>query len=155
MSQHHYHVNPPALRHLLGDHVDYDPDANVYSENASDLHHSPILGWVADGLPIYGPYGYSNPMDPESGIRRMIPGYQQRDGTNGTDNLVDDGRRKLPAWASRVQQRDAELPAALHGPDVSEAYILGHYLEDFEYLGDLGFEQGNDFDLNEQMCASA
>jgi hypothetical protein len=29
-------------------------------------------------------------------------------------------------------------------------FLLGHYIEDFDYLGDLGFTFGNQFDLNEQ-----
>ena len=58
---HHYHANPIALRHLLGDHVDHDAAANTYTEGAGAVtRHSPIVGWVRDGLPIYGPYGYSN-----------------------------------------------------------------------------------------------
>ena len=31
---HHYHANPPGLRHLLGDSVSYDPSSNVYTENS-------------------------------------------------------------------------------------------------------------------------
>jgi len=36
--------------------------------------HSKIVGWAADGYPIYGPYGYSEPMAP-SAIVRMQSGY--------------------------------------------------------------------------------
>ena len=147
---HHYHANPPALRHSLGDHVDYDPETNTYSENPSNLHHSPILGWVGDGLPLYGPYGYSDAMDPTSGIRRMNSGYQIRDGSRRTDNLATTGRTRLPAWAARTQNRSAALSTNLQGPNVNAAYPLGHYMEDYEYLGDLGFVHGEDFDLNEQ-----
>ena len=25
--------------------------------------HSPIIGWAYDGNPIYGPFGYANPLD--------------------------------------------------------------------------------------------
>ena len=58
MNLHHYHANAPAVRHLLGDSVDYNESSNLYTENFNGTH-SPILGWVADGHPIYGPYGYS------------------------------------------------------------------------------------------------
>lgn len=37
--------------------------------------HSPIIGWAYDGNPIYGSYGYSNPLDKNSSIKRLIPGY--------------------------------------------------------------------------------
>ncbi len=157
-SNHHYHANPPGLRHLLGDSVDYDPAANTYSENF-DGGHSPILGWVRDGYPVYGPYGYSDPGDPDSPVTRMRSGYRTRSITV---------RTTLPAHAARDQGYTAAdssaeypLPANLHGPPVTAGagspYELGHYLEDYEYLGDVGFVQGLDFDLdlhNGRFCVT-
>jgi hypothetical protein len=68
--QYHYHANPPALRHLLGDNVLFDPAMKTYAENAANtnLRHSPILGWVRDGFPVYGPCGYANATNPASGL---------------------------------------------------------------------------------------
>lgn len=37
--------------------------------------HSKILGWSLDGYPIYGPYGYNQPFDNNSGVRPMTSGY--------------------------------------------------------------------------------
>ena len=37
--------------------------------------HSPIVGWAFDGLPIYGPYGYSNRLDATSTIQRLRSSY--------------------------------------------------------------------------------
>jgi arylsulfatase A-like enzyme len=145
----HYHANPPALRHLLGDAVDYDANTNTYTELPNPTRHSPILGWVRDGFPIYGPYGYSNPNDPNSGVRRMSSGYQKRDGTNGTTNLAVTGRTTLPPWAAASQNRPAVLAANQYGPAVSTQYVLGHYIEDYDYKGDLGMTHGADFDLDQ------
>src|SRR5262249_8044274 len=119
----------------------------TYSENKSPtaLKHSPILGWVRDGYPIYGPYGYSNPTNPASGIRRMTTGFVLRDGHNGADNLAATGRTTIPAWAVRVYH----TAAPQSGPAVSPRYPLGRYMEDHAYLGDLGKKQGVDFDLDE------
>ena len=61
------------------------------------VNHSPIVAWVRDGFPIYGPYGYANPTNPASGVKRMISGYVIRDGQNGTANLAASGRGTLPA----------------------------------------------------------
>jgi len=36
---------------------------------------SGIIGWAYDGNPIYGPYGYSDPEDIDSTIRRLVSGY--------------------------------------------------------------------------------
>ena len=149
-SNYHYHANTPALRYQLGDHVDYNANSKTYSESTTTATaHSPILGWMADGYPVYGPYGYASPMNASSGVRRMIPGYVKRDGTNGTTNLNTAGRTTLPAWAARAQNRSATLASNVYGPAVNLTYVLGHYLEDYDYLGNLGKTQGTDFDLNE------
>ncbi|MCB1278628.1 YHYH protein [Prosthecobacter sp.] len=150
-NNYHYHAQPIALRYQLGDHVDYNATTNRYTENASAVtKHSPIVAWAADGIPVYGPYGYSSPMDPNSGVRRMICGFVKRDGNNGTTNLSSTGRTTLPAWAARVQSRSTTLSSGQYGPVVNATYTLGHYIEDYDYLGDLGYAQGVDFDLNEQ-----
>ena len=156
-ANHHYHANTPALRHLLGDSVDYDPATNIYTENPNG-QHSPIIGWFRDGFPIYGPYGYSDPGDPSSQVRRMISGYQKRDGSNGSTNLNTAGRNTLPQWVVRNEGGTVNLPAGEVGPAVSAAYPIGHYLQDYAYKGDLGltqydgsstFDEALHFDLNE------
>jgi hypothetical protein len=147
------------LRHLLGDHVDYNASTKTYTEStAAVTRHSPILAWASDGHPVYGPYGYASPMNPASAVRRMISGYVKRDGANGTTNLAATGRTALPAWATRAQNRAAALAATQYGPAVNTTtYTLGHYLEDYDYLGDLGKAQGTDFDLdvyNGRFCVT-
>ena len=145
---HHYHANPPALRHLLGGSVDYDASTNTYTESFNG-QHSPIIGWVRDGYPIYGPYGYDDPNDATSTVRRMISGYTTRDGSNGTTNLNDTGRSSLPNWAAVVKGINAALTTTQYGPAVSATYPLGHYIEDYDYLGHQGLTLGSDFDLDE------
>ncbi|MFO1487999.1 MAG: YHYH protein [Verrucomicrobiota bacterium] len=144
--QHHYHANPIALRYLLGDHVDFNSATKTYSESTNVVaKHSPILGWVRDGFPVYGPYGYASASNSASGIRRMVSGYVLRNGQNGTQNLTLVGRTNIPQWAVRVYG----VAAAQTGPTVSTTYPLGRYMEDNDYLGDLGKVQGVDFDLDE------
>jgi YHYH protein len=146
----HYHVEPIALRYELGDHVDFNPATKAYYERGGvPVKHSPILGWMHDGYPVYGPYGYSNPTNPASGVRRMVSGFVPRDGDNGADNLALTGRRTLPAWEARENHRSAALGSFETGPDVSGQYPVGHYIEDYAYLGDLGKTLGRDFDLDE------
>ncbi len=157
-SNYHYHANAPALRYLLDDHVNYNASSRTYSESSAAVtKHSPILAWMADGNPVYGPYGYSSAMDASSGLRRMTSGYTKRDGTSGSTNLNATGRTTLPAWATTAQSRSAVLTSTQYGPAVSSTYILGHYLEDYDYLGDLGQTQGTDFDLdlyNGRFCVT-
>lgn len=146
----HTHINPIALRYQLGDNVTYNSSTKTYSEASTPTKHSPILGWALDGLPVYGPYGYSSAMDSTSGIRRMTSGFQKRDGTNGSTNLSSTGRTTLPAWAASVQGKSQTLSSTQYGPNVNTTYPLGTFAEDYDYLGDRGKTQGVDFDLNAQ-----
>ena len=141
MGRYHYHANPPALRHQLGDSVDYNPETNTYTENFNGKH-SPILAWARDGLPVYGPYAFSDPLDDSSEISRMRSGFQIRTdiSSNGSP------RTAWPTWATRVY---SGLRSFASGPNVSNRYPLGRYMEDNDYLGDLGQTLGIDFDLNE------
>jgi YHYH protein len=150
--KYHHHADPMGLRYQLGDHVAYNATTKTYSEmdTTAPAQHSPIIGWMLDGLPVYGPYGYSSALDATSGIRRMIGGFVKRNGTTtGVDNITTAGRT-LPAWALR---NNGNVSAS--GPTVSTSYPLGRYNEDWAYLGDLTksgstkYQQGVDFDLNE------
>ncbi len=141
---HHYHANPIALRYLLGDHVDYVPATKTYAESTNVVtKHSPILGWVRDGFPIYGPYGYSVSNNAASGVRRMLSGFQLRNGSRGTDNLTNTLRASLPAWAVRLYGTNTS------GPDNLATYPVSRYMEDNAFLGDLGYAMGTDYDLDE------
>ena len=152
--QHHYHANPPALRYLLGDHVNFNSTTKAYPESTNaPTKHSPILAWVGDGYPLYGPYGYSNGTNANSGIRRMVSGYVLRNGQDGSQNLTSIGRTYLPQWAVRLFGVASNI---LSGPAVSSSYPLGRYMEDNDYLGDLinsdtgtNYQQGKDFDLDQ------
>ena len=147
----HYHANPIALRYLMGDHVTYNATTKTYSESTNAVtKHSPLLGWVRDGFPVYGPYGYSVSNNASSGVRRMISGYVLRNGQYGTDNLTNTLRANLPAWAQRLYGLNSA------GPTDTSTYPIGRYMEDKAYLGDLtnsltgsNYVQGVDFDLDE------
>ncbi len=137
----HHHANPAGLRAQLGDSVEYDATTNTYTESFNG-RHSPILGWADDGLPVYGPYGYSDPDDAESPISRMRSGYELR------ANLYTLGaiRDSWPEWATRRYEGQTTFS---NGPSVSAAFPATGYLEDYDYKGDIGQTLGVDFDLNE------
>lgn len=144
---HHYHANPIALRYLLGDHVDFNATTKIYSESTNAVTaHSPILGWVRDGWPMYGPYGYSSASNSGSGVRRMISGYVLRNGQFGTQNITNTGRTSIPLWASRLYAAATNI---LSGPTVNSTYPASRYMEDYDYLSDRGYTQGVTFDLDE------
>ena len=43
-------------------------------------HKMALIGWAADGYPIYGPYAHSNPADANSPLKFLKPSYRLRSG---------------------------------------------------------------------------
>ena len=106
--EYHNHVNPRCL---------YDA--------ADSTHHSPIIGYMLDGYPMYGAYGYAN-TDGTGGIKRMTPSYQLRNITTRTTDPYGN-------------------TASSAGPAVGGSYPIGSFLWDYEYLagsGDLDSNNG-------------
>lgn len=63
--KYHYHGLPTGLLERLG--------------NAADKH-SALVGWAADGFPIYAQYGYADPEDPGSTIIELKTSYRLKRG---------------------------------------------------------------------------
>ncbi len=40
-----------------------------------------LVGYAADGFPVYSLYGYTNPDDAKSGIKKMTSSYRLKEGT--------------------------------------------------------------------------
>jgi uncharacterized protein (TIGR03437 family) len=129
----HHHVNPICLRAQLNDNVVIISTGRLgtqYAEKATAWTHSPILGWAFDGYPVYGPYGYSDPKDPKSAIKRLTTGFRLRDITQ---------RHSLPDWVLPYEPTFPQtLTATQYGPDVSSKFPLGRYVQDYEYVAGLG-----------------
>ena len=62
-------ANPKALRVSLNDNL-----SNTGAEPSSKTH-SPIIGFAYDGNPIYGAFGYEDPLDATTSIIRMTSSY--------------------------------------------------------------------------------
>ena len=62
-------ANPKKLRIQLGDNLTQTGSIPVTKV------HSKIIGFAYDGNPIYGPWGYSNPLNPSSAVSRMTSSY--------------------------------------------------------------------------------
>ena len=56
--------------------------------NDTGASHSPILGFAYDGNPIYGAYGFSNPLDASSAISQMSPSYSRNSTRVGPDTTT-------------------------------------------------------------------
>ncbi len=99
--EYHHHISPNCL----------------YNQSDS-AHHSPIIGYMFDGYPVYGSYGYADTMG-GGGFRRMRSSYRIR--TDTTRTTKPDG-----------------TTASTAGPAVSSTYPMGCLLWDYEYVAGLG-----------------
>lgn len=143
--QYHHHAHPVCLRAQLEDNlvtVNTGRTGTVYREKVAPWTHSPILGWALDGYPIYGPYGFSDPNNANSAIKRMKSSFKLRALTQ---------RTSLPDWALAHHPNTPQMLAAnQYGPDVSDAFPLGRYVEDFDFVSGFG-----DLDqYNGRMCVT-
>ena len=131
--QYHHHAQPICLRAQLDDNVvavNSSRTGTIYKEKSALWKHSPILGWAFDGYPIYGPYGYSDPNNPNSAIKRLKSSFQLRSITQ---------RTSLPTWALAHHTGVAQqLSTNQYGPDVSDTFPLGRYVEDHDFVQGAG-----------------
>ncbi|MFM7209330.1 MAG: YHYH protein [Verrucomicrobiota bacterium] len=88
----HYHGSPKALLPLLGD----------------EGKEMVLIGWAADGFPIYGGRGNRDPADPKSGLKEMRPSYRLKAG---------------------LRPGEPKGPGGRHD---------GNFTEDYEYVAGLG-----------------
>lgn len=63
-------------------------------ETSSNVH-SPIVGWAYDGNPIYGPYGYSDPLG-SGGVKILNSGYISEISNDRPNPVTSSGQRIYP-----------------------------------------------------------
>lgn len=115
--EYHTHVSPACLYDIT-----------------DSTHASPLLGYAFDGYPIYGAYSYSNPLDTTSAIIRLKSSYRLRNITDRT--VLPDGTILEAALQGPIIDPNA---TALDPGDQSPVGApLGAYMEDYEYVADLG-----------------
>ncbi|XZE53735.1 YHYH protein [Planctomycetaceae bacterium SH139] len=77
----HAHVQPNGKYHYHG-----LPTGLLDTVKLKSSEHSPLIGWAADGFPIYAVYGYSNPQEPNSTIEKLTSSYQLKKGDRPAGN---------------------------------------------------------------------
>ncbi|MBA2116531.1 YHYH protein [Bremerella alba] len=75
MDANHAHVQPTGAYHYHG-----LPSDLLKSLNVQRGKHSPIIGWAADGFPIYALYGFQDANNPESEIVELETSYRLKEG---------------------------------------------------------------------------
>lgn len=122
----HHHQNPTAFNLDL---IELSTVCDLYLSDGlytlDSTQHSPLIGFAFDGFPVYGGYGYANPNDAQSPIKRMQSSYKERQITQRTHY--------------------ADGTDVVDGPPVNATYPIGWYKEDYEFdaqHGDLDEHNG-------------
>lgn len=71
----HAHVQPTGKYHYHG-----LPTGLLDAVEVQEGEHSPLIGWAADGFPIYVVYGYSEPKDAASEVQELTSSYRLKPG---------------------------------------------------------------------------
>ena len=119
--EYHHHVSPKCL----------------YNQ-ADSTHHSPLIGYMFDGYPVYGAYGYSDTIG-GGGIKRIHSSYRLRSDTSR--NTQPDGTTASTAGTSPTRTYTVTTPMGTQ----NITYPMGCLLWDFEYIpgyGDLDERNG-------------
>lgn len=75
------HVQPTGKYHYHGSPVLYLEDLNISTNQMT------LIGYAADGFPIYYRYAYADPQDPNSGVVEMDSSYQLKTGDRPGDGV--------------------------------------------------------------------
>lgn len=87
-TNYHHHQNPSAFKHDGQTSISWSNICATYNSDAlytiNTASHSPLIGYAADGYPIYGAYAYKN-LDGTGGIVRMLSSYSLKSHTTRTN----------------------------------------------------------------------
>lgn len=75
LDEHHAHVQPSGAYHYHG-----LPQPVMEQLTLAPDQHSPLVGWAADGFPIYALRGYRAADDPTAGVKTMRSSYTLKKG---------------------------------------------------------------------------
>lgn len=136
-ADYHVHQNPMAFNFSL---MPTSSVCNVYLADGlyvpDSSQHGPLIGFASDGFPIYGAYGYADPLDTTSAIKRISPSFRLRNITS---------RTTLPNGTAAVGPAFTDMITSMLPGSTPLPAVLGAYSEDFEFVagsGDLDVHNG-------------
>lgn len=85
LDEHNAHVQPNGSYHYHG------LPAGLIAKLGGDGKEMRLVGYAADGFPVYTSFGYSDPKDPKSPLKKLRSSYQVKQGTrpNGPGGTYD------------------------------------------------------------------
>jgi len=81
LDDNHAHVQPSGAYHYHG-----TPSGLLENIGIKASDHSPIIGWAADGYPIYALYGFKDATDASSPVVELTSSYSVKSGNRPGDN---------------------------------------------------------------------
>ncbi|MFC5051613.1 YHYH protein [Rubritalea spongiae] len=124
--RHHAHVQPNGAYHYHGLPTGL---IEIIQQSKIEKKQMTLVGWAADGFPIYAKYGYIDPNNPSKGIKEMQPSYQLKIGKR--PGSID------PQSLKRIRQ-------TTDSPEPGGSYD-GTFVQDYDYKegsGDLDQANG-------------
>lgn len=116
------HVQPTGAYHYHG-----APDALARGGVASD--HSPLVGFAADGFPVYIRTGYTDPTNPASAVTSLAASYRVKSGTrpDGPGGTYDGSfvaDYEYVAGLGDLDQHNGRFGVTPEYPDGTYYYVL-------------------------------
>jgi len=123
------HVQPNGMYHYHGQ------PTNLFSDDYDA--HSPVIGFAADGFPLYGPYVYQDADDATSDITKLDSSYDLKSGTRpdgpgGTYDGTYNEDYEYEEWGENaLDECDGRYGITPEYPDGTYYYVA---TESFPYI---------------------
>jgi hypothetical protein len=122
LDQNNAHVQPNGAYHYHG-----IPTALL--DRLRQVNRPVLIGYAADGFPIYGPYGYKNPKDANSGLTKLKASYRIKSGARVNVRTANGGTGGGGAYGSSGAYGSTDQPGGRYD---------GSFVQDYEYVAALG-----------------
>lgn len=127
LDENHAHVQPSGAYHYHG-----IPTLLLSELAFSSTSHSPLVGWAADGFPIYALYGYSDAESGNPAIIENTSSYRLKEGNRPAGGQNPGGHHdgtfmadyEFVAGAGTLDECNGRMTRTPEFPDGSYAYFL-------------------------------
>lgn len=137
LDESHAHVQPTGAYHYHG-----MPKGLIEEQDAADrvrANEMVLVGWAADGFPIYAKFGHTEAEDPESKLKVLKSSYQLKseerpskpDGPGGTPDGSFASDYEYVAGSGDLDEFNGRTGVTKEYPDGTFYYVL---TEDFPYI---------------------
>ena len=88
----HAHVQPGGIYHYHGLPTGLLEELGFIAGKIDHNTHSPLIGWAADGFPVYYAFGYQQADDPESSVVKLTTSFRLKQGQRPSGSAGPGGR---------------------------------------------------------------